>query len=117
MPSTELIAQTAGAVGAALIAVAFMSQRLLKGWRETSAEGSILSLMHNELTRMSAQNVILSTELNKLQIDLVTLNKQLFTLSTENQNLHRQIAALTSEVTRLQSIMQSNGDGNGTSKA
>lgn len=112
MPSPEVIAQTAGAIALAFIAVAFAVQRLLKGWKETSTEGSILSMMHEELTRMSAQNTTLSNELNKLQIEIVTLNKELYKLTLENQNLHQQVVNLTSEVSRLQSVLNQSGTSN-----
>jgi predicted nuclease with TOPRIM domain len=81
-------------------------QKLLKGWKETSTESSIISLMHKELERMAAHNKILSQELASLQIEIVNLNRELRNLSDENQKLHKEVASLTAEVTRLQTMLQ-----------
>lgn len=86
----------------AAIAAIFGIQKLLKGWKESSTESSVMTIMHTELERMAKQNAILTTELNKLQLEIVTLNQELRKLTVENQQLHAEVAALTAEVTRLQ---------------
>jgi len=108
------ILQTSGALATGLIALAFGIQRLLKGWKETSAESSVLSMMHSELERMSQHNTVLSEELNKLQIELVTLNKELYKLTLENQRLHTEVASLTDEINRLKSHLPLKGVSHGT---
>ena len=95
------IIEVSGVVALALISLSFGVQKLLKGWKETSTESSVLTMMHTELERMSSQNTKLSDELNKLQLELVKLNKELFNLTLENQRLHGEVAALTAEISRL----------------
>lgn len=103
---TTLIAQTAGLIAAGLIGLIFGIQRLLKGWKETSTESSIISLMHEELTRMSTHNKTLAEELSKFQIEVLKLNKQLNDLTVENQRLHNEVVSLTKEVARLQGVIE-----------
>jgi peptidoglycan hydrolase CwlO-like protein len=98
--SQVLVGGTAGIIG-----LAFAIQKLLAGWKESSTENSVMTLMHTELERMSKHNTKLSVELNKLQIEVVTLNQELRKLTAENQQLHSEVAALTAEVTRLQTII------------
>jgi predicted nuclease with TOPRIM domain len=94
-----------GIVGLAIIAVFVGAQKLLKDWRSTNAETSIITLMHTELERMSEQNTALSTELGRLHGEIIALNTQLQNLTVENQRLQAEVVALTREVTRLQSVL------------
>ena len=89
----------------ALIALVLGIQKLLKNWKATEVESSIITLMHTELERMSGQNIKLATELNKLQLELISLNKELNNLTIDNQRLHVEVVALTKEVSRLQSSL------------
>lgn len=107
MEYTENIAQTVTAIVLGIVTLIFTLQKLLKGWKETSAETSVISLMHEELERMSVQNKALSDELVNLQTEIVNLGKQLRQLSEENQRLHHEINILTNEVTRLQNLLKS----------
>jgi len=97
--------QGLGVLGVALIGAVMGVQKLLKGWKESSAESSVITIMHTELERMSSQNTLLAGELNKLQLEIVRLNAELRKLSIENQQLHAEIARLTAEVTRLQTML------------
>lgn len=103
---TYTIAQYAGMIAASLVGTAFLLQKFLTGWKADKTEGSVISLMHSELERMSEQNTKLSVELGKLQHEVIELNKQLRTLTAENQRLHAEVVVLTGEVSRLQSILQ-----------
>lgn len=89
----------------ALVALALGLQKLLKNWKITDVESSIITLMHAELERMSTQNTTLATELNKLQIELISLNKELNNLTLDNQRLHTEVVALTKEVSRLKNSL------------
>ena len=102
----NMIAQTAGVIAAGLIAMLFGAQKLLKGWKETATESSVMSMMHEELTRLSNQNKILAEELNKFQIEVMNLNKQLQNLTLENQRLHNEVVSLTKEIARLQGVIE-----------
>lgn len=108
------IAQLAAGLVVGLLAVAMGLQKIFKGWRETSAESSVISLMHEELERMSKHNSTLTRELNKLQLEIVNLNKELHKLTLENQRLHTEVVALTGEVARLQTILQTGAQNAGT---
>lgn len=99
------IAEFATAISVGLLGLVFGLQKFLKGWKETSAETSVITMIHSELERMSAQNKLLTTELSSLQVEVVKLNKELRTLTYENQKLHAEVASLTNEVNRLQRLL------------
>lgn len=94
-----------GTVAVAVIAVFMGTQKLLKDWRTTSAETSIITLMHTELERLSEQNTQLSTELGRLHSEVINLNRELQKLTLENQRLQSEVVTLTREVTRLQAVL------------
>ena len=93
--------QTVSLVALAVVAFSVGIQKLLKDWRSTGAETSIITLMHNELERMSEQNGLLATELNRLQQEMILLNAQLSQLCIENQQLQTEVVALTEEVNKF----------------
>jgi predicted nuclease with TOPRIM domain len=99
------VAEYAAAIAFGLVGIVVGLQKVLKGWKSTSAESSVITLMHEELERMSVQNKILSTELASLQIEILNLNKELRKLTTENQKLHTEVVSLTSEVVRLRGLL------------
>lgn len=94
-----------GTVAVAVIAVFVGAQKLLKDWRTTSAETSIITLMHTELERLSEQNTQLSVELGRLHTEVIALNRELQNLTIENQRLQLEVVALTKEVARLQAVL------------
>ena len=91
--------------GLAIIAVFIGTQKLLKDWKSTNAETSIITLMHQELERLSEQNTSLSHELGRLHNEIIKLNQELHNLTVENQRLHKEVVTLTSEVNRLQTML------------
>lgn len=95
---------------ASVVGATLLIQRLLKSWKETSAETSVISLMHTELNRLAQQNSVLTEELAKFQLEVIRLNKQLNDLSIENNRLHSEVVILTQEVSRLQEIIRQNPD-------
>ena len=105
---STIIAQWAVALVIALVGIAYGIQKLVRNWKATDAESSIISIMHSELERMAAQNTILAEELNKLQLEIIKLTKELHNLSIENQRLNTEIASLTEEVTRMQKLLEDN---------
>lgn len=95
------VIQTVSLVALAVVAFSVGIQKLLKDWKSTGAETSIITLMHNELERMSEQNGLLATELNRLQQEMILLNSQLSQLCIENQQLQTEVVALTEEVNKF----------------
>lgn len=93
--------QTVSLVALAVVAFSVGIQKLLKDWKSTHAETSVITLMHTELERMSEQNGVLSNELNRLQQEMIVLNTQLSQLCVENQRLQTEVVALTDEVSKL----------------
>lgn len=93
--------QTVSLVALAVIAFSVGIQKLLKDWKSTGAETSVITLMHTELERMSQQNGILANELNRLQQEMIILNNQLSQLCIENQQLQTEVVALTEEVNKF----------------
>jgi predicted nuclease with TOPRIM domain len=93
--------QTISLIALAVIAFSVGIQKLLKEWKSTGAETSVITLMHTELERMSEQNGVLSKELNRLQQEMIVLNNQLSQLCIENQRLQAEVVALTDEVSRF----------------
>lgn len=102
------IAQATTMIAAAIIAAVAVLQKVLKGFKDTNTESSIISLMHTELQRMATQNTLLTTELNKLQLEILKLNKELGNLSDENRRLHNEVSSLAAEVVRLQNVIALN---------
>jgi len=96
--------QTVSMVALAIIALSVGVQKLLKDWKSTGAETNIIDLMHTELERLSAQNTVLSTELNRLQQEMIKLNTQLAQLCLDNQALQAEVVALTDEITKLRMV-------------
>ena len=96
--------QTVSMVALAIIALSVGIQKLLKDWKSTGAETNIIGLMHTELERLSGQNAVLSTELNRLQQEMIKLNTQLAQLCLDNQALQAEVVTLTDEITKLRTI-------------
>jgi predicted nuclease with TOPRIM domain len=85
----------------AILGIVFGIKKVLKEFKLSDAGDSVLNLMHKELERMSAQNTLLSTELNKLQQEIITLNMQLRQLCIENDKLQTEVIALTNKLNLL----------------
>lgn len=100
-----------GIVGLAVIAVFVGAQKLLRDWRSTEAETSVITLMHNELERMSEQNTALSTELGRLHTEIITLSQELQKLTIENQRLQAEVIALTNEISELKTLTRKEANG------
>lgn len=93
----------------AVIGIAIGIQLLIKSWKSNNTESALLSMMHDELERMSAQNSLLSQEVGKLQLELVKLSSQLTELNAENQKLQMQVASLNKEIVRLHGFITTKG--------
>lgn len=102
--SFEQNLQATSLVAIAVIAVFIGVQKIIKNWRATEAETSIISLMHTELERMSEQNTKLSLELGRLHTEVIALNNELQKLTLENQRLQTEVCALTQEVSNFKQI-------------
>lgn len=98
--------QAVSLVAIAVIAGFVGVQKILKNWRSTEAETSIISLMHTELERMSDQNKQLSIELGRLHTEVINLNQELQKLTLENQRLQREVISLTVEIGELKTLTQ-----------
>lgn len=96
--------QATSLVAIAVIAVFVGVQKILKNWRSTEAETSLITLMHTELERMSEQNTKLSIELGRLHTEVIALNQELQKLTVENQNLRAEVCALTQEVSLFKEL-------------
>lgn len=93
--------ETLGLLALAVIGLVFGIKKILKELHLSETGDNILRLMHEELERMSAQNIVLSTELNKLQKEIITLNKQLRQLCAENEKLQTEVVALNIQLETL----------------
>jgi predicted nuclease with TOPRIM domain len=102
----EQTLQAVSLVALAVIGVFIGLQKILKNWRSTEAETSIITLMHTELERMSEQNTKLSIELGRLHTEIIALNSELQKLTMENQCLQREVIALTTEISNLKNLTQ-----------
>lgn len=96
--------QATSLVAIAVIAVFVGVQKILKNWRSTEAETSLITLMHTELERMSEQNTKLSIELGRLHTEVIALNTELQKLTVENQHLRNEVCALTQEVSLFKEL-------------
>ncbi len=107
----EQSVQALGLVALATIAVIIGVQKLMKDWRSTEAETSIITLMHTELERMSEQNTALSLELGRLHNEVIALNQELQKLTVENQRLQTEVCALTAEVSTFKQLARKENYG------
>lgn len=98
------VLQTVSLLSVALIALVMGVQKLIRDWRTTKAESDIISIMHKEIERMSAQNSTLSMELGKLQEEIIELNKQISKLNIENNRLQEEISSLTLELDNFKKL-------------
>jgi predicted nuclease with TOPRIM domain len=103
--------QATSLVAIAVIAVFIGVQKMLKNWRSTEAETSIITLMHTELERMSEQNTKLSVELGRLHTEIIALNTELQKLTVENQQLRTEVVALTNEVSSFKALARKDYNG------
>jgi hypothetical protein len=110
--------QAISLVAIAVMAIFIGAQKILKNWRSTEAETSIITLMHSELERMSEQNSKLSVELGRLHTEIIALNTELQKLTVENQHLRTEVCALTQEVSNFKQLSTAQkGKAHATSKA
>lgn len=115
--SFEQSLQAVSLIAIAAMAVFIGVQKILKNWRSTEAETSIITLMHAELERMSELNTKLSLELGRLHTEVINLNGQLQKLSVENQHLRTEVCALTQEVSKFKQLSTvQKGTANATRK-
>jgi len=98
------VIQTISVAAMALIGLSVGIQKLVKEWRGTQAETSVIDMMHKELERMNTQNSKLTEELTKLQNEIVELNNQLIKLNIENNKLQEEVAALTTELNSFKKL-------------
>jgi len=109
--------QATSLIAIAVMAVFIGAQKILKNWRSTEAETSIITLMHTELERMSEQNTKLSLELGRLHSEIIALNNELQKLTAENQHLRTEVSALTQEVSKFKRLSETQkGTANATRK-
>lgn len=102
--NTYMIAQAAGGAVAGVLLIALVLQKFLNTFKAEKTESSVLTLMHQELERMSEQNTKLSVELGKLQNEVIELNKELRLLTAENQRLHAEVELLTAEIAKFKEV-------------
>lgn len=98
MELSNSVGEMVAAVGVGIVSLAFGAQQLLKRWKTTSAENTVLTLLHSELERMATQNKLLSSYVNALQLEAAKINSELGKLQVENQKLHTEVICLTNEL-------------------
>ncbi len=103
MINLDTLATYAGPGMIGLAGAALGLQQVIKRWKANNAETAVLTLLHNELNRMSTQNTELSKIVNTLQLEANKINLQLGKLQLENQKLHAEVVCLTNEVIKLRS--------------
>ena len=108
---TDRLIEVLGGVALAILVVFIGIQKIVKDWRSTNAETSIITLMHTELERLSQQNTSLSNEIGRLHTEIIALNKELQNLTLENQRLQAEVVALTNEVSILRKLTRKDYDG------
>lgn len=113
--SIEYLIQTIGTIALAAIGVIFAYKKITKEWKSDDAEVSIISVMHKEIERMSAQNTALSTEIGRLHQQIIVLNQHLQELSVENQRLQAEVITLSNEVSEFKASMFLKGIKHATS--
>jgi len=92
------VGEIVGAMGIGIVTLALGAQQIIKRWKTTNSETTVLTLLHSELERMATQNKLLSSYVNALQLEAVKINAELGKLQVENQKLHREVICLTNEL-------------------
>ncbi len=105
MIDLETAIKLLGGTALGLGGIAMGVQQLVKKWKTTSAETNIMTLLHEELERMSKQNALLAKYVNSLQLEANKINLELGKLQYENQKLHAEVVSLTKEVILLRSAL------------
>lgn len=108
------LGEAGGTILVALGAIALGTQQLVKKWKTTSAETTVLTLLHTELERMATQNKILSSYVNALQKEAIKINSELGKLQIENQKLHTEVVCLTQELIAVRKAFDKRVQQNGT---
>lgn len=108
---TDSLIEVLGGIALAILAVFIGIQKIIKDWRSTNAETSIITLMQTELERLSEQNTTLSVEIGRLHSEIINLNKELQNLTVENQRLQAEVVALTNEVSSLRQLARKDNNG------
>ena len=97
---STLIAGVVAGIGG----TAFALRKLQLAWAGDSvvltaqaAQKALVEQLHEELTRLSTQNVELATQLAKLQLHICTLTGQITLLTAENQQLKVEVTALSAK--------------------
>lgn len=101
---SNMAIETITVIALAIVALVFGVKKVVKDWRLSDTGDGIMNLMHKELDRMSAQNTLLSTELNKLQQEIIQLNAQLRQLCIENDKLQTEVIALSNELNAFKRV-------------
>jgi cell division protein FtsB len=104
LENTEQLTQVLGLIAIAVIAAYFGINTIIKNSKSTQAESNIITIMHQELQRMSDQNTKLSLELGRLHDEVINLNRELEKLTLENQRLQIEVVALTNEVSQFKQL-------------
>jgi uncharacterized protein YlxW (UPF0749 family) len=105
MIDAETILKMLGASALGLGGIAMGVQQLVKKWKATDAETNIMTLLHEELERLSKQNSQLAAYVNNLQLEANKINLELGKLQFENQKLHAEVVSLTKEVILLRGAL------------
>ena len=92
------VGEVLGVIGVSIVTLSLGAQQILKRWKSTSAENTVLTLLHSELERMAVQNKLLSSYVNALQLEATKINSELGKLQVENQKLHTEVMILTREL-------------------
>jgi peptidoglycan hydrolase CwlO-like protein len=108
---TDRLVEVLGGLALAILVAFIGIQKIIKDWRSTSAETTIITLMQSELERLNQQNTTLSVEIGRLHNEIITLNKELQNLALENQRLQAEVIALTNEVSSLRKLAGKDSNG------
>lgn len=95
LDTSSSVFQYSSAAVAGVVGIAFGFQKMLKGFKETSVESSVITMMHSELERLAKQNTTLSTEIHTLQQQIIDLNGQIGVLTIENHRLQTELSKLS----------------------
>lgn len=99
------LGEMVGVIGISIVSLAFGAQQLVKRWKTTGAENSVLTMLHSELERMATQNKLLSSYVHALQIEAAQINSELGKMQVENRKLHTEVLILTNELINVRKAL------------
>lgn len=110
--STLDLGSKAAVLTAALVGIAVGLQRVVKSWKSTDAETTLVTLLHKELERLSKQNTSLSEQFAENQQKLVEISNAFTDSLKDKRELEVKITELQEQLKETNVRLEQSSDEN-----